>query len=338
MFCGRCRPLRASWGFRSQSVLAAVAGAASGRGRRTGPVLRIERREKPKDSNAGVLDGYGILGGLGSYNASDHSPEKNRQQLLQELRLDVLYEDADMLVVNKEAPLLCVAEHTNGDSLVKRARLYLSEGRGRAAGAKFIGLAHRLDADVTGVVVLGKSPESAKRLCDSFAERQVSKQYIGIVRRWPFASSSATTLRQMIAKDEATGLMADGEAAGKLAVLRCRPLASGPGGATAVLVQLLTGRRHQIRFQLASEICPLLGDDRYGSGKRDGSRKWIHRPALHAWQLSLQHPMRNEKLKVEAPIPPDLRDLMLGLGLRPEAVLNEASLGIDGLGAEIADF
>lgn len=233
---------------------------------------------------------------------------------------EILYEDADLLVVNKPARLLSQADARGSYSLVTWARKHLRGG--------FVGLVHRLDRDVTGACVLAKSPESAKWLSRQIAERRVCKEYIAVVRRWDF--EGVQLLENTMSSDD-TGQSHeadDSEKGSRSARLVCRALKQGPGGAAAVLVRLLTGRRHQIRFQLAEANGPILGDVRYGS-RSDGSWKLIKRPALHAWRLKFAHPrIPHDEFEVEAPLPQDLNGLLSALQIRPEVVMQEAAQGI----------
>eukprot|EP00930_Biecheleria_cincta_P032496 TRINITY_DN22559_c0_g1_i1.p1 TRINITY_DN22559_c0_g1~~TRINITY_DN22559_c0_g1_i1.p1 ORF type:complete len:371 (-),score=50.29 TRINITY_DN22559_c0_g1_i1:43-1155(-) len=250
----------------------------------------------------------------------DHQQRKCRDPL------EVLFEDEQMLVINKAAGVLAQADEKGGDSLCVQARHYLKQ----TSADPFVGLIHRLDRDVTGISVLAKSSLAAKWVSEQFASRNVQKEYIAVVRKW--SSSGSLLLRSVMQVDE-TGQASEAELGtpgAQQASLECRRLCAGPSGVTALLVRLHTGRRHQIRFQLSSVGSPLLGDRRYGRGSRDGSRKWIQRPALHAWRLRFLHPSEpHDMCEVVAPLPSDLAALLSAVGMQPDQVLAEASLGID---------
>lgn len=213
-----------------------------------------------------------------------------------------------------------------------KVRSYLGRKRSGSADKTYVGLIHRLDRDVTGVCTFAKTPEAARWLGAQFSGREVRKEYIGVVRRW--RPGGMVRLKNMLEVDD-TGkaresASSDGDIdgtadGGKYCELECRPLCAGPSGVTAVLVRLLTGRRHQIRFQLAEAQSPLLGDPRYGSGVRDGSRKWIQRPALHAWRLRFSHPAEPHlPCEVVAPLPSDIAALLAAVGIPPQRVLERA--------------
>lgn len=245
--------------------------------------------------------------------------------------LPVLLEDDSLLVVDKPAGLLSQAFKRGEESLCSHVRAHLAmggEGGGDSSAASritpFVGLVHRLDRDVTGACTFAKTPAAARWLGAQFSDRKVLKEYIGVVRRWR-GGPGVRELRHMVWTDDAGVARVVVGGGGKEAALECRPLCSGPSGVTAVLVKLLTGRRHQIRAQLAEVESPLLGDPRYGHGTRDGSRRWIRRPALHAWRLRFAHPAApHVPCEVAAPLPGDIAALLSAVQLRPEEVVGRA--------------
>eukprot|EP00931_Biecheleriopsis_adriatica_P117138 TRINITY_DN9268_c0_g1_i1.p1 TRINITY_DN9268_c0_g1~~TRINITY_DN9268_c0_g1_i1.p1 ORF type:complete len:654 (+),score=60.34 TRINITY_DN9268_c0_g1_i1:29-1963(+) len=242
--------------------------------------------------------------------------------------LDILLEDDEVLVVNKAAGILSMANEPGEHSLCSVARVHLSQGRPRSE--PFVGLVHRLDSDVTGAIVIGKTKEAASWLSRQFAQRTVKKEYIAVVRRWEH--EGVQVLKNIMETDDfgQAHEAPKGSDASQKASLQCRKLWSAPSGATALLVRLHTGRRHQIRYQLAAAGSPLLGDKRYGNGKGDGSRRWVQRPALHSWRLQFEHPEApHSACEVLAPLPADLVALMKAIGIPPQEVLAEASKGFE---------
>jgi len=225
----------------------------------------------------------------------------------------VLFEDNHLLVVDKPAGLLTQATTPGDDTLVERARAYLKE-RWQKPGNVYVGLVHRLDRTTSGVVVLAKTSKAAARLSEQLrTHTTIAKRYLAVVHGPAAAAHLEHTLVEV---DDGARVVRDGEriVAGKRAVLDYEPLAVS-ARATLLDVRLLTGRKHQIRVQLAAAHHPLFGDRRYGAPPHDGSA----RVALHAWRLSLQHPTRPEQLSFEAPVPEDLRRLCerLELALPP---------------------
>jgi 23S rRNA pseudouridine1911/1915/1917 synthase len=218
--------------------------------------------------------------------------------------IEVLFEDNHLLVVNKPAGLLTQSAEAGDDNLVGRMRVYITE-RYNKPGRVYLGLVHRLDRNVSGVVVLARTSKAAGRLGKAFAERRVAKHYLAVVEG---EAQEAATLEHRLGP-RATGRGVCEQPGGKEALLRYIRL--GCNGTRSWLeVRLETGRKHQIRAQLALAGLPLVGDPLYGQGTSA-----IRRPALHGWWLALDHPVGDRgALTFVAPVPADLTDLVGGQG------------------------
>ncbi|MCA9517353.1 MAG: RNA pseudouridine synthase [Myxococcales bacterium] len=209
--------------------------------------------------------------------------------------LVVLLTDNHLLVVDKPAGLLTQAATAGDDNLVDRARAWLVATHDKPGNA-FVGLVHRLDRNVSGVVVLARTSKAASRLSDAFRTRRVEKTYLAVVVGAPPAEG---VLEHRLA-DGPERVAPSPQ--GKPARLRFTRLADDARHGLAVLeVDLDTGRKHQIRAQLAAAGFPLLGDPRYGARS-----PLIARPALHAWRVAFPHPVGAAPVSVEAPVPADL--------------------------------
>jgi 23S rRNA pseudouridine1911/1915/1917 synthase len=220
--------------------------------------------------------------------------------------LRVLFEDNHCLAVDKPAGLLTQAP-AGVPSLEAEARAYLKEKHGKT-GNVYLGIPHRLDRPVSGVLLLAKSSKAAARLAEQFRERGVHKVYWGLVEGAPAPAEGQWRdwLRKI--KDEARTMPAQpGEDGAKEAVLRYRVLRDVEGGSLMEFVPE-TGRMHQIRLQTSLRGHPLWGDAVYGSTKPFGPAAQLPRDriiALHARQLTFLHPIRYEPLTVAAPLPWD---------------------------------
>lgn len=211
---------------------------------------------------------------------------------------EVLYEDNHLLAINKPAglPTMGVAEHNA--SLVKEAKHYLAEKYNKP-GNVYLGVVSRLDAVVSGVVLLARTSKAAARLNEAFRTRAVEKTYLAVVAGVP--ADEQTTLEHYLRKDERQQKMHTTHADmpdAKLARLSYRLLVHEKN-ASLLEVKLETGRKHQIRVQLAKIGHAILGDQKYGSD--------VAFPAgiaLHAYRLELEHPVRREPLKLQASLPP----------------------------------
>ncbi len=199
-------------------------------------------------------------------------------------------------MVNKPSGLLTQSAAAGDDNLVDRGREYLRDKYNKQ-GNVYMGLVHRLDRLTTGVVVLARTSKAASRLSKSFRERSVRKLYVAIV--------DGTTAAQGELKHQ---LAPDGygvkvvASSGKAAHLRFLTLAHSrdptrSGGQSLVLVELLTGRKHQIRAQFATCGHGLVGDPRYGRDRQSDTM------ALHAAHVVVEHPVRKSELTLSAPPP-----------------------------------
>lgn len=192
----------------------------------------------------------------------------------------------------------------NCPSLVGQLKEFIRV-RDAKPGNVYLGVVSRLDAFVSGVIVFAKTSKAAARLTRQFQQSTVSKTYLAIIVG-RLANDAGQTLsngllRDYVRKNDALRRM---EAFTKpvpgstLAELKYRVVAS-EGQSTLIEIDLLTGRKHQIRVQLAERGCPIFGDRKYGSRESMGNQI-----ALHSYRLSLEHPTRKEMLTFSAPIPP----------------------------------
>ncbi|HUE70493.1 MAG TPA: RluA family pseudouridine synthase [Pirellulaceae bacterium] len=211
--------------------------------------------------------------------------------------LDVLYEDNHLLVINKPAGLATQGVGDDEVSAVKLAKEYLKR-KYQKPGNVFVGVVSRLDAQVSGVLVLARTSKAAARLSEQFRERQTRKIYWAVVDKPP--KQSEATLTDWLKKDEKTQRMvvttahAIGAQKARLSYRELKRLAAG----TLLEIELETGRKHQIRVQLAYHGTPILGDRKYGS-----RRPFPSGIALHARTLEIAHPVKKETLTFTAPLP-----------------------------------
>jgi 23S rRNA pseudouridine1911/1915/1917 synthase len=212
--------------------------------------------------------------------------------------LEVLHADNHVLVVNKPACLPCVPDSSEDESLLDRAKAWVKREYEKP-GAVFLGVVHRLDRPVSGLVVFGRTSKGADRLSSQFRERRVEKIYWGIVAGCP--ASPAGEVEQWLRKDRGRNFVevARGEGGGaQLARTSYRVL--GREGGTALLELIPhTGRPHQLRVACASLGTPLLGDLKYGAAEALADRSI----ALHARRLAFDHPTRDERLDLVAEPP-----------------------------------
>jgi 23S rRNA pseudouridine1911/1915/1917 synthase len=218
------------------------------------------------------------------------------------MRPHVLYEDNHLLVIDKPAGMTTQGALPGEPSAVEWAKQYLKD-RYQKPGNVFIGVVSRLDRDVSGVLVLARTSKGASRLNDQFRDRTVEKTYWAVVEG---KLGGSLTCSDRLAEDTSRKIMAvvgaedpDGQDA-RLTAVPLRPVKAG----TLVEVALETGRKHQIRVQLANRGLPIVGDRKYGA-----RRKFEGGIALHARRLVCDHPTREERLTFEAPLPDSWKEL-----------------------------
>lgn len=207
----------------------------------------------------------------------------------------VLFEDNHLLVVDKPVGLTTQGAVPGEPSVVEWARRYVKQKYAKP-GNVYIGIVSRLDRDVSGVLPLARTSKAAARLNEQFRERSVEKLYWAVVEG---AVPAEGRYVDRIAKDERLGRMTivGDDDDGAEAVLTFRTLQKLVD-ATLVEVRLETGRKHQIRVQMAEHGHAIVGDRRYGS-----RRDFPAGIALHARQIVFEHPTRRESMKIAASLP-----------------------------------
>jgi len=234
------------------------------------------------------------------------------------MTLHVLLEDNHCLAVAKPAPLLTQAP-PGVPSLEALAKAYLKERYGKG-GNVYLGVPHRLDRPVTGVVLFARSSKAARRLAEQFQERRVTKVYWTAVEGdvQPAEGTWEDWIRKV--PDEPRAQKADAAAPGAQHALSHYRRLAGCAGGTLLEIRPQTGRMHQIRVQAALRGHPVRGDWLYGATLPFGPAADLPRDriiALHARALTFLHPIRYEPITVEAPLPQTWRELGMNEGLLP---------------------
>lgn len=202
--------------------------------------------------------------------------------------ISVLYADNHLLVVEKPANLPTQADSSGDDDLLSILKRYVAE-KYHKPGAAYLGLVHRLDRPVGGVMVFARTSKAASRLSEAFRTHEQDRRYLAVVEG---EISGERTLTDWLVKDGRTGTVRaakESTPGAKQARLITRPQAVRDG-LTLTQVQLFTGRAHQIRVQHAHAGHPLWGDMRYGHGVPG------RQIALWAYFLALEHPTRHERM------------------------------------------
>jgi 23S rRNA pseudouridine1911/1915/1917 synthase len=223
--------------------------------------------------------------------------------------LHILFEDNHCLAVSKPAPLLTQGVPLGIPTLEARVKAYLKE-RYHKPGNVYLGIPHRLDRPVSGVIVFARNTKAAQRLAEQFQNRQVHKVYWAFVERSP--SGEVPSVEGVwedwllkVQEEARTECVTADTLGARLAVLRYRRLRESAEGAL-LEIEPETGRMHQIRVQAARRGWPVRGDVLYGARLPFGPAAELPRErviALHARSLTFLHPIRYEPLTVTAPLP-----------------------------------
>ena len=214
--------------------------------------------------------------------------------------MKVLYEDNHIIVINKTAGEIVQGDKTGDESLCDTMKAYIKEKYAKP-GNVFIGLPHRLDRPVSGIVVFAKTSKALERLNRMFSEGAVKKIYWALTKGVP--TPAEAELESWILRNEKMNksFSYPKEVKGsKRAILHYR-LAAASQNYNLIEVELKTGRHHQIRCQLSSIGCPIKGDLKYGAQRSnpDGSI------SLHARYIEFIHPVSKELIAITAPLPDD---------------------------------
>lgn len=215
--------------------------------------------------------------------------------------IEILFEDNHLLAVNKPAGILVQPDKTGGDALEVLLKQYIKETYNKP-GEVFLGVCHRIDRPVSGVVLFAKTSKALIRINEMFQKKEIRKTYWAVVADKP--NSLSGTLTHWLKKDERKNISRayDHEVTGSSkCVLDYRFLGSSKSY-HLLEINPHTGRHHQIRVQLASMGCPIKGDVKYGS-KRTNAGGGIH---LHARKIEFEHPVKKEPIVIMAPLPQDV--------------------------------
>lgn len=233
--------------------------------------------------------------------------------------MKVLYEDNHIIIVSKSTSEIVQGDKTGDIPLSDTVAAYLKEKYNKP-GNVFVGVAHRLDRPVSGVVVFAKTSKALSRLNDMFRVGKVDKRYLAIVKNRP-QEIEAELVHYLVRNEQKNRSFAyNKEVPGsKKSILKYR-LAGSSTNYNLLEIELMTGRHHQIRCQLSKMGMPIKGDLKYGADRSnpDGGI------SLHAYYICFEHPVSHKQICVSAPLPDD--NLWRSFTAQAQALLPEGCL------------
>jgi 23S rRNA pseudouridine1911/1915/1917 synthase len=246
------------------------------------------------------------------------------QPLPQAIDFEILYEDADLIVLDKPAGLVVHPAPGNQDGTLVNALLaHCGDTLPGIGGERRPGIVHRLDKDTSGVMVVAKTEQALATLSAAFAARDLDRAYLALC--WGLPQPSAGDIEGAIGRDpKDRKRMAMVRSGGKAALTHYKTLRTWHASVALLECRLSTGRTHQIRVHLSARGHPIVGDPVYLRRIPAAARLMpeparsalldFPRQALHATRLGFSHPRTGAELSFETPPPPDMQRLIAGLG------------------------
>ncbi|MGF1491193.1 MAG: RluA family pseudouridine synthase [Microcoleaceae cyanobacterium] len=225
-----------------------------------------------------------------------------------ELPLDILYEDETLIIINKPAGLVVHPSIGHENDTLVNALLAHCDSLAGIGGIQRPGIVHRLDKDTTGAIVVAKTDFALHHLQDQIRAKTARREYLGVVYGAP--KQEAGTVDQPIGRhrvDRMKMAIIPVEKGGRTAITHWK-IKQRLGNFSLLHFQLETGRTHQIRVHSAFMGHPIVGDLDYSKGRSVGVN--LSGQALHAWKLTLQHPLSSEIIQAIAPLPDEMETLI----------------------------
>ena len=239
-------------------------------------------------------------------NISIDVPEAKETKLkAQEIPLDIIYEDSDIIVVNKPKGMVVHPANGNPDGTLVNAILSICKNSLSGIGGELRpGIVHRLDKDTSGLIIVAKNDKAHINMSEQIKERYVKKTYIALVRgnvpeeeatiNMPIGRSTKDRKKMAVTKN------------GKQAITHFKVL-KRYSKYTLLEIKIETGRTHQIRVHMAEIGYPVVGDAVYSNGKNEFG---IEGQMLHAYKLEFMHPITNKHMELTAPLPQYFEEIL----------------------------
>ena len=224
----------------------------------------------------------------------------------QDIPLNVIYEDNDIIVINKPKGMVVHPANGNPDGTLVNAVMNLCKDSLSGIGGEIRpGIVHRLDKDTSGAIIVAKNDKAPIALSEQLKNHEVKKTYIALVRG--IIKENEATINMPIARSKKDRKKMDVDKDGKEAITHFKVLGRYKNKYTLLQINLETGRTHQIRVHLSHIGYPIIGDEVYSNGKNEWN---VSGQCLHAWKLEFKHPITGKEISLEAEIPEYLKKII----------------------------
>lgn len=224
----------------------------------------------------------------------------------QDIPLDVIYEDNDIIVINKTKGMVVHPANGNPDGTLVNAVMSLCKDSLSGIGGEIRpGIVHRLDKDTSGAIIVAKNDKAHIALSEQLKNHEIKKTYLALVRG--IIKENEATINMPIARSKKDRKKMDVDKDGKEAITHFKVLERYENKYTLLQINLETGRTHQIRVHLSHIGYPIIGDEVYSNGKNEWN---VSGQCLHAWRLEFKHPITGKKISLEAEIPEYFKNII----------------------------
>jgi len=245
-------------------------------------------------------------------------PPPTKEFIPEDIPLNIIYEDDDILVINKQANLIVHPARGYKKGTLINALAFHAKQLSKGSEDFRPGIVHRLDRNTTGVLIVAKNETAHWRLARQFETRKTKKYYLAIVHGTPDLTADCIN-KPLAVHPRIRERFAVLPIIGKEAITYYEVIEKFRGY-SLLKVNIKTGRTHQIRVHMSYLKHPIIGDEMYGGRlvyrwqiedrQAQPEEPLLARPALHAWQLEITHPQTNELMKFEAPVPDDMLQML----------------------------
>lgn len=224
----------------------------------------------------------------------------------QEIPLEIIYEDNDLIVINKPKGMVVHPANGNPDGTLVNAVMAICKNTLSGIGGEIRpGIVHRLDKDTSGAIIVAKNDKTHIALSEQLRKHEVKKTYIALVRG--IVKENEATINMPIGRSKNDRKKMDVCKNGKNAITHFKVLGRYNNKYTLLEINIETGRTHQIRVHLSNIGYPIIGDEVYSNGKNEWN---VRGQCLHAWKIEFLHPTSNKKVCLEAEIPEYFKNII----------------------------